>query len=65
MALGYAGVLFFGKTVLLYYVMIAIAGIGWASVVSLPFAIMSEKVNQSKIALRSSEASKIKVSYEN
>ena len=51
MALGYAGVLFFGKTVLLYYVMIAIAGIGWASVVSLPFAIMSEKVNQSKMGL--------------
>ena len=51
MALGYAGVLFFGKTVLLYYVMIAIAGIGWGSVVSLPFAIMSEKVNQSKMGL--------------
>ncbi len=51
MALGYAGVLFFGKTVLLYYIMIAIAGIGWASVVSLPFAIMSEKVNQSKMGL--------------
>ncbi len=31
--------------------MIAIAGIGWASVVSLPFAIMSEKVNQSKMGL--------------
>lgn len=51
MALGYAGVLFFGKSILLYYIMIAIAGIGWASVVSLPFAIMSEKVDQTKMGL--------------
>jgi len=51
MALGYAGVLFFGKTVLLYYIMIGIVGIGWASVVSLPFAIMSEKVDQTKMGL--------------
>lgn len=51
MALGYAGVLFFGTTVILYYIMIAVAGIGWASVVSLPFAIMSEKVDQKKMGL--------------
>ena len=51
MALGYAGVLFFGTTVILYYIMIAVAGIGWASVVSLPFAIMSEKVDQTKMGL--------------
>lgn len=31
--------------------MIAVAGIGWASVVSLPFAIMSEKVDQRKMGL--------------
>ena len=30
---------------------IAVAGIGWASVVSLPFAIMSEKVDQTKMGL--------------
>ena len=51
MALGYAGVLFFGTTVILYYIMIAVAGIGWASGVSLPFAIMSEKVDQKKMGL--------------
>jgi len=51
MAAGYAGVIFFGTSVIAYYVMIAIAGIGWASVVSLPFAIMSEKVDQTKMGL--------------
>ena len=51
MAAGYAGVYFLGTTTLIYYVMIAVAGIGWASVVSLPFAIMSEKVDQTKMGL--------------
>ncbi|NCB69450.1 MAG: MFS transporter [Bacteroidia bacterium] len=51
MALGYAGIIFFGTTVIMYYIMIAVAGIGWASVVSLPFAIMSEKVDQRKMGL--------------
>ncbi|MDX9747968.1 MAG: MFS transporter [Paludibacter sp.] len=51
MALGYAGVLWIGTTILSYYVALAIVGIGWASVVSLPFAIMSEKVDQKKMGL--------------
>ncbi len=51
MALGYAGVLWIGATILSYYVALAIVGIGWASVVSLPFAIMSEKVDQKKMGL--------------
>jgi len=51
MAIGYYGVLFFGTSVIVYYIMIAVAGIGWASVVSLPFAIMSEKVDQTKMGL--------------
>lgn len=51
MAAGYAGVYFLGTTVIVYYIMIGIAGIGWASVVSLPFAIMSEKVDQTKMGL--------------
>lgn len=51
MALGYAGIIIFGTTVIMYYIMIAVAGIGWASVVSLPFAIMSEKVDQRKMGL--------------
>ena len=51
MCLGYAGIYFIGNTVILYYILIAIAGIGWASVVSLPFAIISKHVEQSKMGL--------------
>ena len=51
MCLGYAGIYFIGNTVVLYYALIAIAGIGWASVVSLPFAIISKRVEQSKMGL--------------
>ena len=51
MALGYAGVVLFGTSVIPYYVMLGIVGIGWASVVSLPFAIMSSKVDQTKMGL--------------
>lgn len=51
MALGYAGVLWIGNSIITYYLALAIVGIGWASVVSLPFAIMSEKVDQKKMGL--------------
>ena len=51
MALGYAGVLLVGHSILTYYLALAVVGIGWASVVSLPFAIMSEKVDQKKMGL--------------
>ncbi len=52
MALGYFGIYLFGtSSVISYYALMAIAGIGWASVVSLPFAIMSEKVDQTKMGL--------------
>lgn len=51
MALGYAGVLLIGHSILTYYLALAVVGIGWASVVSLPFAIMSEKVDQKKMGL--------------
>jgi len=49
MALGYYGIVFLGKTPMMLYVLMAVAGIGWAAVVSLPFAIMSEKVDKSKM----------------
>ena len=51
MAAGYAGMLFFGFTPLVIYVMMAVAGVGWAATVSLPFAIMSVKVDQGKMGL--------------
>jgi maltose/moltooligosaccharide transporter len=49
MSLGYFGIVFFGKSPLALYILMAVAGIGWAAVVSLPFAIMSEKVNKAKM----------------
>jgi MFS family permease len=49
MALGYAGVVFFGATPMAIYALMAVLGIGWASIVSLPFAIMSEEVDKSRM----------------
>ncbi len=47
MAAGYAGILLVGGSAMGLYVMMGIVGIGWAATVSLPFAIMSQKVDQS------------------
>ncbi|MCX6150067.1 MAG: MFS transporter [Ignavibacteriales bacterium] len=49
MALGYFGIVFFGKSALSLYILMAVCGVGWAAVVSLPFAIMSEKVDKSRM----------------
>jgi maltose/moltooligosaccharide transporter len=49
MALGYFGIVGFASSPFMLYAMMAVAGIGWAAVVSLPFAIMSEKVNKSRM----------------
>ncbi len=49
MSIAYFGILFFGKSEYVLYFLMAIAGIGWAAIVSLPFAIMSETVNKSKM----------------
>ncbi len=51
MAFGYAGMLFFGFSPIVIYILMAVLGIGWASTISLPFAIMSQKVEQSKMGL--------------
>ena len=48
MSLGYFGIVVFGTTPLMLYILMAVAGIGWAAVVSLPFAIMTEKIDQSR-----------------
>jgi MFS family permease len=48
MSLGYFGIVFLGKSPFILYVLMAVAGIGWAAVVSLPFAIMTEKIDQSR-----------------
>jgi len=51
MALGYVGLLLFGFSPLVIYLLMAFLGIGWASTISLPFAIMSQKVDQAKMGL--------------
>jgi maltose/moltooligosaccharide transporter len=51
MALGYLALWLMGFQPWSIYVLFAIMGIGWAAVVSLPFAIMSQKVEKSKMGL--------------
>jgi maltose/moltooligosaccharide transporter len=51
MAVGYALLAFFGNTTMSLFILMAVVGIGWAAVVSLPFAIMSEVVNQKRMGL--------------
>ncbi len=51
MAIGYLGMLLFGFQPIVIYVVMAFLGIGWASTISLPFAIMSQKVDQAKMGL--------------
>ena len=49
MAVGYFAILAIGKTPVSMYVLMAVVGVGWAAIVSLPFAIMSEKVDESRM----------------
>jgi MFS family permease len=49
MAVAYFGVAFVAASPFSLYVLMAFLGIGWASIVSLPFAIMTEKVDRSRM----------------
>lgn len=49
MSLGYFGIMLFARNSLMLYSMMVILTLGWAAVVSLPFAIMSEKVDKSRM----------------
>lgn len=51
MGLGYFGIVLFGTSSINVWILMAVCGIGWAAIVSLPFAIMSEKVNKSRMGL--------------
>ena len=51
MTTGYLGLYLFGHSPMRIYAFMAIVGIGWAAMVSLPFAIVSQKVNQSRMGL--------------
>jgi len=51
MTAGYLGLYWLGTTPLLIYGMMAVVGIGWAAIVSLPFAIVSQTVSQARMGL--------------
>lgn len=49
MAAAYFMIAAYARTPTMLYVLIAVAGIGWSAIVSLPFAIMSDKVDKSRM----------------
>ncbi len=49
MAVGYFGIVAIGQSPLTMYLLMAVVGVGWAAIVSLPFAIMSEKVDENRM----------------
>jgi Na+/melibiose symporter-like transporter len=51
MAAAYAGIHLFAHTTTVLYALMAVLGIGWAAIVSLPFSIMSQRVDQARIGL--------------
>ncbi len=51
MATGYLLGFLFGNTPIMVYFIMLILGIGWAAIVSLPFAIMSVRIDESRMGL--------------
>jgi len=51
MAAGYVALWLGGDTPVQVYVLMAVLGVGWGAIVSLPFAIMSQAVQQSRMGL--------------
>ena len=51
MAVGYGLLVIYGQSMTSLFILMALVGIGWSAVVSLPFAIMSEVVDQRKMGL--------------
>lgn len=49
--LGYFYIAFLGKVEMDFYIGMTLAGIGWSAVISIVFAIMSERVNPAKMGL--------------
>ncbi|GAB3404130.1 MFS transporter [Massilia agilis] len=49
MAAAYLAIALAARSAPMLYVLMAVVGIGWAAVVSLPFAVMSEKVDKSRM----------------
>ena len=50
-AFAYFSIALFADSPMSMYLFMAIAGVGWSAVISLPFAIMSERVEQTKMGL--------------
>ena len=51
MAVGYAGIALFAHSPATLYGMMVLVGVGWASIISLPFAIFSQLIDQGKMGL--------------
>ncbi len=51
MSIAYLVIALFVQNAIMLYVMMAFAGVGWAAIVSLPFAIMTENVSSEKMGL--------------
>ena len=51
MTVGYVALYLYGSTTALIYGLMAVIGIGWASMISLPFAIMSQKADKTEMGL--------------
>jgi hypothetical protein len=51
MATAYAGVYLLAHSPAVLYLLMGVLGIGWAAIVSLPFSIMSQRVDPSRIGL--------------
>ena len=49
MSAGYFGIVFFAHDAFMLYSMMCVLTLGWAAVVSLPFAVMSEKVDKNRM----------------
>ena len=51
MAVGFAAIYLAATSPVLVYAFMGVVGVGWAAIVSLPFAIMSQRVEQARIGL--------------
>ena len=51
MAVGYFAMFLFGRTPTYIYMIMVVIAVGWASMISLPFAIMSQKIDKAQTGL--------------
>ena len=51
MTVGYIALYFLAESILSIYVLMAVIGVGWASIISLPFAVISQKADKAEMGL--------------